>query len=187
MIHCCVRVFAVAVKQVHPLFFVCALFILHQCHVNPTLTCSVHGGVHAHACSCVFPPTLHVGRDPWWWIRAGTNLLVHLWNKNQGRRNRQRAPSHSHQASYGHNLTLYAFTVHTHTHTAHAHMHAHNLALPPVFSIFFSRQRAAQNRPDCRTNLRVTRRARHVWSHCVMPWMKGTCTKKMQLQPCPQL
>lgn len=91
--------------------------------------------VCVHLCSAMFTyvsvrvHSLHVSWDPWWWIRAGTNALVHLWNENQGRGDRQRrAASHSHQASCRHNLTLYdGLMVHTHTHT---------LILYPPYSLF---------------------------------------------------
>lgn len=98
----------------------------------------------------------HVSRDPWWWIRAGTNVLVHLWNENQGRRDRQRrAPSNWNQASCRHKLTLYGLMVHTHTH----------IITPPTASFLFSflLETSAQNRPDSRTIVKATGSARHVW------------------------
>lgn len=81
--------------------------------------------------------SLHVSWGPCWWIRAGTNLLVHLWNENQGRGDRQsRAPSHSHQASYRHNLTLYGLTFHTHAHK-HSYTHSTPCDLSLSFPSFF--------------------------------------------------
>lgn len=138
-----------------------------------------------HACMSVGVHRGHVRWDAWWWIRAGTNVLVHLWNENQGKGDRRRrAPSHSHQASCRHNLTLFDDLM------ANTQTKAYFFALY-IFplSFFLPLRKPAQNRSDRRTIHRLAWSARHVWPHCQKrrPWMRWADTQKNQAQPIPLL
>lgn len=129
-----------------------------------------------HACMSVGVHRGHVRWDAWWWIRAGTNVLVHLWNENQGKGDRRRrAPSHSHQASCRHNLTLFDDLM------ANTQTKAYFFALY-IFplSFFLPLRKPAQNRSDRRTIHRLAWSARHVWPHCQKrrPWMRWADTHK---------
>lgn len=141
----------------------------------PSTYCSRHGSCvrvricvqlhYVYVCGCGFVSSGHVSWDPWWWIRAGTNVLVHLWNENQGRGGQtEKVPITLSSGLLQTNLTLYdGLMVHTHT-----LRHTYILTLPHAFSLpfFFMLETFVQNRPDSHTIRRVACSARHVWPHC---------------------
>lgn len=106
-------------------------------------------------CGCTHVPVSvyfwHASRDPWWWIRAGTNVLVHLWNENQGERVEAEEGCIKLKA-YRNKLTPDGSMTHTHT------LYAPN-------SIYFFSETSAQNRPDSPPIQRDACGARHVWPH----------------------
>lgn len=157
-------------------------FFLFQLPANP----SRHGLVYVYVWGCVHVSvgvhSRRVSRDPWWWIRAGTNLLVHLWNENQGRRGQaEEGPITLASGSY--TDRSWHFMVWQHTHT---HRDTYTRSTPPAFSLSFCffLDTSAQNRPDSHTNPRVACLAGHVWPRRLngRPWMRWTHIYKRKLQ-----
>lgn len=164
------------------LFCARAFFFLFQLPANP----SRHGLVCVYVWGCVHVSvgvhSRRVSRDPWWWIRAGTNLLVHLWNENQGRRGQaEEGPITLASGSY--TDRSWHFMVWQHTHT---HRDTYTRSTPPAFSLSFCffLDTSAQNRPDSHTNPRVACLAGHVWPRRLngRPWMRWTHIYKRKLQ-----
>lgn len=134
---------------------VCIIHFPSMSHESWPLTCS---------CACArlsvaacYPPSAppHVGRDPRWWIRAGTNLLVHLWNKNQGEKEQAEGPHHT-RIRLPPDTTWHFTPLMTHTH-AHTHTYVHVFSLDPPCSRFSFPEKAQHNTEHCsKKNQRAT-------------------------------
>lgn len=69
-----------------------------------------------------------LSRDPWWWIRAGTNVLVHLWNEKQA----QRGPHHTQTGFQQKQVTLDGSTTHIVAITIRFHILARIHCIPKL-------------------------------------------------------
>lgn len=145
---------------------VCIIHFPSMSHESWPLTCS---------CACArlsvaacYPPSAppHVGRDPRWWIRAGTNLLVHLWNKNQGEKEQAEGPHHTRIRLPPD--TTWHFTpsmTHTHAHTD-TRTYTYSHSTPRVLDFLFQRKHSTTHSTAAK-KIREPLKVQHTSGHDV--------------------
>ena len=130
-------------------------------------------------CGSVSVCSVRMSWDPWWWIRAVTNVLVHLWNEKQGRRGQtEEGPVTLASGLRQTQPTLWPYT-HTYTHT-----HTHKLyPPPPLLPSFLSLSKALHKTELTAALFWETLVVRDTYDHGVKnrrPRMRWKRTKKKE-------